>query len=307
MREPPFGICEYAFNIRTLLRTLTGSFEFVTVVVGPIRSRKHFVLTTVLLHATDCCISLHFIPGVTISKQDLDNMLNALRERRIDILQGDDIRSECAWTQKEQRTRMENQGFQLDYWAYVTCTLKVHETGFDGPYLRLYLPDQYVGGTSLQTLFLPLYEHNTASFTTVPRTSIPSFFITASLTGCDVFVASAGSNVACPLVVIHTNYCGQMTTDVNQQEAMAVLELDLFMCHQQYQVQYRFASENHRAVIERGHYNYFTDYYDTTTSPATVFYGYTHGTSTTKTREPWYFCRVNRESTGKCDLQHPIY
>ncbi|XP_034036839.1 uncharacterized protein LOC117519684 [Thalassophryne amazonica] len=238
--------------------------------------------------------------GVAITVTDIDNMLNAIQSTPYLEIRGDSLTGECVRGQQDKRQPQEAGDFQLDLWTDVTCTFAVVTTGPE-KYAQLYSPNRSVPGVSLQTLYLPLFRHNSASYTFVPHTMTPTFFVTATLTGCDIFVASSGHNLNCPLVVIHTNACGTMTTDVNQLEALAVLSTNL--CQQRpFQIKYRVASSEHRTIIEHGNYHYSTEYYNPTTPSS--FFGYTKGGSSATTMQPWVFCRKNGLSTGMAC--HPV-
>ncbi|XP_034039953.1 uncharacterized protein LOC117522622 [Thalassophryne amazonica] len=232
--------------------------------------------------------------GADDTVEEINNMLIAIHSTPFLGIYGDSMQGECPHGQQSKRTRIRAMGFDLDLWSAVMCTFAVMTTGPDH-YARLYNPGKTVPGVSIQTFYLPLYAHNTASFMTVPCTLNPTFFVTGTLTGCDIFVATSGQNLNCPLVVIHTNACGTMTTDTNHQEAIAVLSIDI--CHQQpYQIQYRVASSEHRSIIERGGYHYTTEYYET--SQSGIFFGYTLGSRYITTVPPWMFCRKNGLTTA---------
>ena len=240
------------------------------------------------------------------TRQKVDTMLNAFRATPISNLAGDTITSECTRSQQGKRHRyvQEESGYDytLDMWTAVTCTMNIHGTP---PFIlaNLYIPNKAVPEPNLQTFYLPLYEHLTASFTCVPRTLIPTFFVTAGLTGCDVFVAATGgsADIGCPIVVIHSNFCQDLTFDKSHQVAIAVLATDPLR-ETRYQIRYRLASENQRRVIEPQHYHYDIDYYNPE-RPAHIFYGYTHGGPSISQREPWVFCRKEGfTTTTQCHI-----
>ena len=118
-------------------------------------------------------------------------MLNAIQTRKISNLAGDSITAECTRSQQDKRHRYVQDDYNLDMWTRVTCKMNI---GGEWPYITatLYAPNREVPEPNLQTLYLPLYAHRTAGFTCVPRTLIPTFFVTGGLTGCDVFVAATG-------------------------------------------------------------------------------------------------------------------
>ena len=229
-------------------------------------------------------------------------MLNAIRTTPISNLAGDTSTSECTRSQQGKRHRYVQQGYNLDMWTAVTCTMNIHSSS--QLFLAdLYIPNRAVPEPNLQTFYLPLYEHLTASFTCVPRTLTPTFFVTASLTGCDVFVAATGgsADIGCPIVVIHSNFCQDLTFDKSHQAAIAVLATDPLR-ETGYQIRYRLASENQRRVIEPQHYHYNIDYYNPE-GAAHIFYGYTHGGPSIRQREPWVFCRKKGfTTTTQCHI-----
>lgn len=211
---------------------------------------------------------------------------------------GDAVTGECARRQnKNWWFNYTNNGVDVSYFPKVECILAatVDDKANKRHILRLYGPEtDKPPKPNVQTFFLPLFFHNSASFTTVPRSRTPYFFITASLTGCDVFVASAGSPH--PLVLIHTNCHGtNRTGDVSHQQAIAVLSLNISgkVQYESHQIHHRLAHEEQRSKIDAAHYDYNVNYYDCDEG-ASVFYGYTYGTSTSEAGEPWIFCFRNK-------------
>ena len=228
-------------------------------------------------------------------------MLNEIRNNRIDGLNGD---LNCLSNQLNKRHRYVESGYNLDMWTAVTCTMNMRRLPI-GTFIALSPPNTRVPEPNLQTTFLHLYERTTASFTLIPRTLNPTFFVTDQLSGCDVFVAAASGRTyaSSSVVVIHTNLCNDLTSDRSHQAAIAVLSTDILR-QVPYQIRYRLASKYQRRVIEPQRYHYYIDYYDGPELPD-IFYGYTYGGSTPSRREPWVFChkRLFKSTTSpQCHL-----
>ncbi|XP_060574345.1 uncharacterized protein LOC132732024 [Ruditapes philippinarum] len=179
----------------------------------------------------------------------------------------------------------------LDCWEPVECVLVDGE--LHGMYTIEVVPSTRLNtlfGTNAKAVLLPLDERNSISYTFLPFVQQrSSLFVTALLSGCSVFVATAG-NENCNIIVMHANrFCSRnepKDDDDNHKQAMFVLEqVNLLNEQCNYQIQRRWSSDHKRNNIKRHDYHYPVVYYRVNAG-----YNFIYGYNLGGLHSRWHFC-----------------
>ncbi|XP_053400071.1 uncharacterized protein LOC123559159 [Mercenaria mercenaria] len=157
------------------------------------------------------------------SQNAINNFAHVISHKRMFDLYGDNENHavgcrKSAGQYKHRKGRLyDGSTWTLDCWDPVECTMiETVEHGRDTLKL-LPFSSSSSGHVNVETVLLPIDEHNTVSYTFLPASTQKGiFFVTALLTGCSVFVAKP-DNLNCNLIVMHSNYfcTSSSTTDFN--------------------------------------------------------------------------------------------
>lgn len=238
-----------------------------------------------------------------------NNFLRLLREEKNFVFSGDNINNEYG-CRKEMHEYLHQKGhfengttWTLDCWDPVECDMD--EGIWKGIYeIRAYQKNSFYKKLP-KAILLPIDGHNRISYTFlpyVPRTN--SIFVTSMLSGCSVFVATAGNDY-CNIIVMHANrFCSRYEPDDdddNHKQAMFVLERVNPLNEQcNYQIQRRWSSEHKRDNIERHAYHYPVVYY-TLHDFFNFIYGYRIGC-----QHNWQFCVKELHPESEPPICHTI-
>ncbi|XP_060605500.1 uncharacterized protein LOC132758000 isoform X3 [Ruditapes philippinarum] len=237
-----------------------------------------------------------------------NKLLGLLRETEYFFFAGDNISHEDG-CRKEMDKYLHQKGhfengttWNLDCWETVECDIE--EVEWKGTYtLRAVQKHSLLSFYRKlpKAILLPIDGHNRISYTFlpyVPRTN--SIFVTSMLSGCSVFVATAG-NENCNIIVMHANrFCSRYEPDDdddNHKQAMFVLERVNPLNEQcNYQIQRRWSSDLKSSNIER-HYqvvNYSSNF-------GNFIYGYNLGC-----QHNWQFCVKELRPRSEPPICHTI-
>lgn len=158
----------------------------------------------------------------------------------------------------------------------------------------------------VNAVLLPIDQHNTITYTFLPQVpSRSALFVTSMLSGCSVFVATAG-NINCNIIVMHSNrrcrHNEPEDDDDNHKQAMFVLE-NVHSVDQRcrYQINRRWAVDFKSENIDRHNYQYPTVYYRMSVG-YNFFYGYNLGGNNRR----WQFCKKELDRAPLREICHEI-